>query len=271
MTPGRETFLNFGSGSILAFYLLALFATLVFLFGFWFRFRKYRQGRQLGRLSWRRIERAMVDLGSQRTIGKRDPLVRLAHFFVFWGFLVLLAATTIIAIDEDIIGLLLGRPDLQFWHGGFYIAYSLVVDVFSIGFIGGLLFLGWRRRQRPFRLDYQRVDRDKDTSDRGGYTLDDRAFLVILMFLAVSGLLLEGFRIAATGFPDFEIASVAGWLVGVLTSGLGPEANETARIITWWTHAVAALTFVAFIPTWYSANRTLPAGSPPQMGTPAPG
>ena len=245
---GRETFLNLGPGSVLAFYLLALVAILVFLSGFWFRLRKYRQGRRFGRLSWRRIERALVDLASQRTIGKRDPLVRAAHFFVFWGFLVLLAATTIIAIDEDVIGLFLGRPDLQFWRGAFYIGYSLVVDVFSLGFIAGLLFLAWRRRQRPYRLNYARVDREQGSSDRRGYTLDDRAFLIILLFLGLSGLLLEGFRIAATEFPDFEVASVGGWLVGLLTSGLGPEGNEMARIVTWWIHAVTALGFIASIP-----------------------
>jgi Fe-S oxidoreductase len=245
---GRETFLNLGSGSVLSFYLLALLATLVFLSGFGFRLRKYRQGKRTERLSWRRIERAIVDLASQRTVGKRDRAVRVAHFFVFWGFLVLLMATTIIAIDEDVIGLFFDRPDLQFWKGPFYIAYSLVVDVFSVGFIAGLVFLARRRRQHPHRLDYRRVDREASTADRSGYTLDDRAFLVVLLFLGVSGLLLEGFRIAASDFPDFEVASVAGWLVGLVTSGMGPEANETARLVTWWAHAAAALTFIAFIP-----------------------
>ncbi|MDP3983754.1 MAG: heterodisulfide reductase-related iron-sulfur binding cluster [Acidimicrobiia bacterium] len=246
--PGRETFIDLGPGSKLAFYLLALFSVLVFLSGFGLRLRKYAQGRRRGGLSWRRIERAAVDLASQRTVGKRDPLVRLAHFFVFWGFLVLLAATTIIAVDEDIIGLFFGRPDLRFWRGTFYVGYSLVVDVFSLGFIAGLIFLGLRRRRHPFRLDYDRVDREAPASDRRGYSIDDRAFLVTLLFLGVSGLLLEGFRIAALDFPDFEVASIAGWVVGGLTSGLGPEANETARLWAWWVHTLAALGFIAFIP-----------------------
>lgn len=245
---GRETFLNLGSGSVLSFYLLALLATLIFLSGFFIRFRKYRLGRPAGRFSWRRIERAIVDLASQRTVGKRDPKIRLAHFFVFWGFAVLTVATATIAVDEDVIGLLLDRPDLQFWRGPFYVGYSLVVDLFSVGFIAGLLYLAWHRRQRPARLDYTRVDRAKESSDRRGYTLDDRVYLIILLFLGLSGLLLEGFRIAANDFPEFEVASVGGWLVGLATSGLGPEGNETARLVTWWVHALSALTFIAFIP-----------------------
>ncbi len=243
---GRETFEGFGTSSILVFYLLALAAIVVFLYGFWRRFAKYRKGRGVARLSMRRIRRALVDLSSQRTIGKRDPYVRVAHFLVFWGFLVLTIGTTIIAIDEDIIGLLLDKPEWQFWHGAFYVGYALVLDVFGIGFIVGLLMLGYRRRKEPFRLGYERVD--TETYDRRGYSLDDRVFLVILLFLGVSGFLLEGFRIAAADFPSFEAVSIAGWVIGLATSVMGESANDVARIGMWWVHAGAALAFVAAIP-----------------------
>ncbi len=246
-SAGRDVFLNFGNGTIIAFYLLALLATLIFLSGFLFRVQKYSRGRSRPFL-WRRLGPAIAQISSQRTVAKRNPGVGLAHFFVFWGFLVLLAATTIIAIDEDIIGLLLDRPDLQFWHGTFYQVYSLVVDVFSIGFVVGLIYLWRRRLTRPFPLDYDRVDREKDGYDRAGYVIDDRAFLWVLLFIAISGFLLEGFRIAATEFPDFEVYSVAGWVIGQAASFLGGEGAEVARVIAWWAHTLAALTFVAFIP-----------------------
>ena len=42
---GREVFLNQGTGAILAFYLLALLATLIFVTGFFFRAKKYARGR----------------------------------------------------------------------------------------------------------------------------------------------------------------------------------------------------------------------------------
>lgn len=244
---GREVFLNMGDGAIIAFYLLALLATLIFLSGFLFRARKYARGR--GRpFDWRRIGPALAEITSQRTVAKRDRAVGLAHFFVFWGFTVLTIATAIIAIDEDLILLFLDRPDLQFWHGAFYQGYSLVVDVFSVGFIAGLVYLGWRRRDPPFRLDYQRVDREEGSYNRDGYTVDDRTFLWILLFISISGFLLEGFRIVATDFPDFEIFSVAGWVIGLSVSFLGADGAETARLVFWWVHSLAALTFVAFIP-----------------------
>jgi Fe-S oxidoreductase len=243
---GREVFLGFGDATVIAFYLLTLVASVVFLYGFWRRLRKYRKGKPAGRFSLKRLGPAIKELGSQRTVGKRDRAVGVAHFFVFWGFLVLLAGTTIIAIDEDVIGLLLDKPEWQFWHGAFYVGYALALDVFGIGFILGLVYLARRRRSRPERLDYARVDRDE--YDRRGYSLDDRVFLAILLMLGVSGFLLEGFRLAAIDFPSFERVSVAGYTVGLAFSWLGEQGSDAARVITWWAHSGAALAFVAYIP-----------------------
>jgi Fe-S oxidoreductase len=245
--PGRETFLNMGDGGVIAFYLLALLATLIFLSGFLFRARKYGRGRSRP-IDWKRVGPAVAEITSQKTVSKGDRRVGLAHFFVFWGFIVLTIATGIIAIDEDVIGLFLDRPDLQFWHGAFYQGYSLVVDLFSIGFIAGLVYLGWRRRHPPFKLGYERVDRDEGSYDRKGYVIDDRAFLVVLLFIGTTGFLLEGFRIVATDFPSFEIFSIAGWTIAQAVSFVGADGAETARLLFWWTHALAALTFIAFIP-----------------------
>ncbi len=244
---GRETFLNFGSGETLAFYLLALLATLIFFSGFLFRIRKYARGRRR-KFDWRRLGPAVAEIASQRTVAKRDRAVGLAHFFVFWGFIVLLAATATIAIDDDVIKRFLGRPDLQFWKGAFYQGYSLIVDVFGIGFIAGLIYLGRRRRKPPAKLGYERVDRAKGTYDRSGYAIDDRMFLRVLLVIAISGFLLEGFRIAATDFPDFEIFSIGGWVVALGASLVGTDWAETIRIVLWWAHAGASLAFIAFIP-----------------------
>jgi len=245
-TTGRETFLGFGTSAKVIFYALATIAIALFVWGFYRRIRKYRRGRPTARLDYGRFIRALGDIASSRTIGKRKPIVGIAHFFVLWGFIVLLIGTTIIAIDEDIIGVLLDKPEWQFWRGGFYSAYALILDVFGIGFVAGLVVLARIRRSAPERLDYTRVD-DVE-ADRGGYSLDDRVFLAILVFIGVSGFLLEGFRIAATDYPDFEVVSIAGWAIAWLTGPLGETGNDLARTITWWFHGVAALAFVAYLP-----------------------
>ena len=243
---GREVFLGFDTGLVLLFYGLTTVAIGVFLWGFYRRLRKYTRGRPSARLNWGRFIKALGDISSNRTIAKRKRSVGVAHFFVFWGFIVLLIGTTIIAIDEDIIGFILQKPEWQFWSGPFYVAYALILDIFGIGFVVGLIVLARVRRSEPPRLDYARVDGVE--ADRRGYSLDDRVFLGTLLFLGVSGFLLEGFRIAATDFPSFEVVSIGGWVVALLTSPLGESANDAARIATWWVHGLAALTFVAYLP-----------------------
>ncbi len=246
-TPGRETFLGFAPWATALFYVLTAISIGFFFLGFWQRIKKYRQGRAAGRGGLLRLMRAVGVIASQRTVAKRDRYVGVAHFLVFWGFLVMLAGTSIIAIDEDIIGLALRRPEWQFWTGTFYVVYALVLDLFGIGFIVGLLMLAYRRnRMRPPRLEYDRVD--GRASDRDGYRRDDRVFMLILLFLGVSGFFLEGFRIAATDFPGFEAVSFAGWIIGKLFAGLGTAANDVARMTTWWVHTLAALSFVAYVP-----------------------
>lgn len=247
-TAGREVFLGFGTGAIVLFYGLSAIAIALFLYGSWKRLAKYRRGTGSRRFSWARLGFGIRQIASQRTVAERNRAVGVAHFFVFWGFIVLLIATAIIAIDEDIIGVFLDKPEWQFWHGAFYVAYSFVVDVFGIGFVAGVIYLARRRSRHPDPLDYNRVDLGPDQYDRRGYSLDDRVFLAILLFLGITGFLLEGFRIAATDFPDFEVVSIGGWVIALITSPIGESAADALRVATWWIHALAALSFVAYIP-----------------------
>ena len=63
--------------------------------------------------------------------------------------------------------------------------------------------------------------------------IGDWAFLGILFFLALTGFLLEGFRIAVTD-PPFEVWSPAGWALGpaFISLGLEGDAAESARLAT---------------------------------------
>jgi Fe-S oxidoreductase/nitrate reductase gamma subunit len=245
-TAGREVFLGFDTTLVIVFYVLTTVAIGFFVWGFYRRIRKYTRGSSVRRLDWGGFVRALGDIASNRTIAKRHKVVGVAHFFVLWGFVVLLIGTTIIAINDDIIGFILGKPEWEFWHGTFNVVYAFVLDVFGIGFIVGLIVLARIRRSDPPRLDYARVDGVE--ANRSGYSLDDKVFLGTLLFLGVSGFLLEGFRIAATDFPSFEVVSIGGWTIAFLTGWLGESANDALRMATWWIHALAALTFVAYLP-----------------------
>ena len=89
----------------------------------------------------------------------------------------------------------------DFWRGSFYLGYSLFLDVFGFALAVGLAIMAVKRGiLRPFRLDYRRPDREED---RRRYVIGDWVFLGSLFFLALTGFLLEAFRIAETN-PSFE-------------------------------------------------------------------
>ena len=52
----------------------------------------------------------------------------LGHLLIFYGFLVLFIGTAILAFQDNVAKPLL---DFDFWHGWFYLGYSLFLDLFE--------------------------------------------------------------------------------------------------------------------------------------------
>ncbi len=244
----RETFANLPVWAIAFWYFLIFVSTGILFYGIYRLARKYRQGRgpvEVDRPARRAGETLKIVL-SHSWIRRRDPLSGFAHLFVFYGFMVLFVGTAILAVQDD----LLGPLGFEFWKGWFYKGYSLFLDVFGGALIVGLIVLAVKRGIiRPFRLDYWRPDRAEGESDRSRYVLGDWLFLGLLFFLALSGFLLEAFRIAETN-PSFEVWSPIGWVVGqgFRTIGFDDGAALMAHRVDWWVHGVVALAFVASIP-----------------------
>jgi Fe-S oxidoreductase/nitrate reductase gamma subunit len=245
VTETRQTFAGLTHWEIVFWYGLIVVSTAVFFWGVALLVLKYRRGRSTVGLDGigRRTLRAAGIVLTHRWIKRRDPLAGIGHAFIFYGFLVLFAGTVILAFQDDFAKPLLG---FDFWHGAFYLGYSLVLDVFGIALAVGLAIMIVKRLRRPPRLDYHRPDREED---RRRYVIGDWVFVGCLFFLALSGFLLEAFRIAGTN-PSFETWSPVGWAVGQGFRSLGMTAQQasTAHFATWWTHGVVALTFVASIP-----------------------
>jgi Fe-S oxidoreductase/uncharacterized membrane protein len=242
----RQTFAGLSHWEIVFWYGLILVSTAIFFLGVARLVLKYRRGRSAKtelRGIGRRAAQAAAIVFTHRWIKRRDPLAGLGHALIFYGFLVLFAGTTILAFQDDVAKPLFG---FDFWRGSFYLGYSLVLDVFGFGLALGLAIMAVKRARRPPRLDYRRPDREED---RRGYAIGDWVFLGSLFFLALSGFLLEAFRIAQTN-PSFETWSPVGWVVGRGFRGLGMTAQQasSAHFATWWTHGVVALAFVASIP-----------------------
>jgi Fe-S oxidoreductase len=245
VTETRQTFAGLAHWEIVFWYVLIVASTAIFFLGGARLVLRYRRGGsnvELRDLPGR-IARASTIVFTHRWIKRRDPLAGVGHALIFYGFLALFAGTAILAFQDDVAKPLFG---FDFWRGSFYLGYSLVLDVFGIALAIGLAIMAAKRLRHPPRLDYRRPDR---AEDRRAYVIGDWAFLGSLFFLALSGFLLEAFRITQTQ-PPFETWSPVGWAVGRAFRGLGMTAQEasSAHFATWWTHGVVALVFVASIP-----------------------
>ncbi|MDX6621484.1 MAG: hypothetical protein QOK36_3870, partial [Gaiellales bacterium] len=170
MSETRETFADLSTAGVVAWYALTAVSTGIFVWGVVALVAKYRRGRRDAappEPRGPRLRRAAWIVLTHVWIRRRDGTSGAAHLLVFYGFLVLLAGTTILALQDDIVAPLFG---VHFWRGWFYLAYSLALDLGGLALVVGLLMFGWKRYAvRPDRLRYR--------SDMGHYARGDAVFL----------------------------------------------------------------------------------------------
>ncbi|MFB6075042.1 MAG: (Fe-S)-binding protein [Haloarculaceae archaeon] len=242
-TVTRPTFWRIGPIGEAVFYYLAAVSILVFLVRVYRRVARYRRGSadpfdRLDRPVRRVLSAARLALTNERQFD-RDRVAGLMHLAVVWGFLTLFVGTTILAVDMDLWQPLGGD---SFFVGRFYLSYSFVMDLMGLFFLAGVCVALWRRYGR-------RLERL-----RGRHTgREDHLFLWTLLLLGVGGYLTEALRIlgtSATRDVSFETASFAGWfLAGALdTAGATPHLAAAVYPLAWWSHALLALAFVAWLP-----------------------
>ena len=230
VTATRETFAGMGGVEKGIWYLASLLSTGLFGYGVYRLVRRWRSGR--GALPRPRVGATLRIVLTHVWIRRRAGFAGYAHAGVFYGFLVLFAGTTILAIQDDFAEPVLGWT---FWEGAFYKGYSLFLDVFGAALVIGLcFFVGRRLTTRPAKLTYG---------------AGDWMFVGLLFFLGLSGFALEALRIAIDR-PSFEVWAPVGYAGGnaLHAAGLGAATAETLRHVTWWVHGIVALSFVAAIP-----------------------
>jgi Fe-S oxidoreductase/nitrate reductase gamma subunit len=187
-------------------------------------------------------------VATNSTVGRGDRLTHLAHLGIMWGFIALFLGTVIVTVDYDFARNI--SPSLRFWNGGFYLVFKVVLDTLGAAFLLGLGAMMVRRWViQPWRLRYDRVDREAGTYDRTPYRRGDALFVSLLLGIGVTGFLLESFRLAADR-PDTAAFSPLG-----STIARGLDAITSSHTIwinwhtgMWFTHSVLALAFIAYIP-----------------------
>ncbi len=185
----------------------------------------------------------------------RDPAAGVMHACIYFGFLVLFAATVVLEIDHQM------PPSLKFLHGSVYEGYKATDNTFGIIFLVGLVWaVGRRYIQRPYRIRIKTKP-------------EDAVILGTFLVIGVTGFLVEGFRIALAGRPSFEQWSYVGWGLSALWSGWSHGTLSDLHRTMWVTHFAAFIAFLVILPTtklrhmftspmnMYLADRERPKGA----------
>jgi Fe-S oxidoreductase len=223
----REVFWNIPHSLVWVMYLMFVVSVTIAGYGFWRRVQVWRRGLSANRFD-RPVERLKRVLkhatAQQRTI--REKYAAIFHSFIYSGFIILAIATTVVAIDYDF-----GLPVMQ---GRFYLYFqSLIVDIFGALVLIGVGIALWRRISlKPKKLVY---------------TEESTLILTTIFLMALTGFLVEGWRIAATD-DVWGKWSPVGFLIAQSASFMSKSALRAAHFGAWWTHAVLVFGFIAWAP-----------------------
>jgi len=214
-----------------AVYLLMFVAFGYLLFTLIQRYRIWRQGRGELRTDYheKRIVAFVKYVIFQWKILK-ESYAGIMHVAVFWGFVGLFLVTMIIMIQDDLTELFF---HYKFIYGNFYLYWSLFADLCGLVVLAGLGMAFWRRyKTKPSRLDTK---------------MTDTFALVLITVIIVTGFTTEGFRIAMSGFPAFEVWSPVGYVTALAFSWVGPGGLQVSHYLSWWIHVLAAFVFIGLV------------------------
>jgi Fe-S oxidoreductase/nitrate reductase gamma subunit len=232
--PTRQIGWNVGEVAFAVMYVVVAVQALVLGYAFTRRYLMWRRGRPFApvdRIGQRARQALSVVFLHRRLIRPGYVYAGLMHLFIFWGFVVLFIGTLIVLLEADIV-----RPyfGLSFFNGPFYVVYKLVINLFGLLFLVGLLMAVYRRYGQKLPKFRRNLS-------------DDAIVLGLLLFLGITGFLLEALRLSATRDPNAPIHWVAYPLTLVL-NGVDPAVLGGAHALTWWSHMLANTALLVYIP-----------------------
>ena len=209
-------------------YVLMVPTLAVFGWGFWLKIRRWRAGQPEVRFD-RLGERMQLFLknavGQGRTIKRR--YAGIFHTLVYTGFIVLFLATTVVAIHHD--------TPLHIMKGHFYLIFqSLIVDIFGLFVMVGVALAAIRRWiSKPKLLVYT----------------DEASWILVTIFvMALTGFMIEGWRIAVTDDPWAAWSPIGNLFALASDPLMSDAAMQTGHVAIWWFHLVVAFGWIAWVP-----------------------
>jgi len=232
---GREVFWNAPFEGILFFF--TAIALIICAYGL---YRRWQMWKAVGLPEARtdnageRIKSLIVNgLLQARTF--RESYAGIFHGLIFFGFCVLIFGAAIDATQYHI--------GLPFFHGGFYLWFSLVMEIFGLAVLIGVTMAIIRRYiLKPDLLSY------RGTSDN---TPDDAIVLVGLGAIIVTGFIIEALRLHVNvnldGFT-WGKWSFVGYVLSQTLTGVSYETTRVLHKVVWWIHSFLTLGLIAYMP-----------------------
>ncbi len=178
-----------------------------------------------------RIKGVIVYVGAQLRLF-RFWLPGTAHFFIFWGFL-LLSLTILQAIAEGLVAFV--NPDYSLPIIGSFGPLALVQDFFALFVIIAILYgLYLRLVVNPERY-------------KGSHKSQGVMVLLFIMTIMVTLLIVNGIRINLGNDPLHAWRPVS-MVIGGLFSGLGAGSQKVIAEAAYWIHLGVVLLFLTELP-----------------------
>lgn len=243
MDATRETYLFLPAWQKGLFYLL-IFASLGWMiWQIWEKARVWRKGQPISwKANWIGSVLTYI-LGQKKVQGSRPKDGAPMHLMIFYGFLALMLATTLLSIAE--YGPILGLPN--FHKGGYYLVYEFVFDIMGLVFTVGVAWALVRRLQMIKKHGVPVTDpetnRPKCSKNPLSHDWRDLAALVLLLGLGVTGFVVEAARMVAKP-ESWDSAAPIGYALSKVMPPIGPPAY----IAIWWIHALLVCVFFIVLP-----------------------
>jgi Fe-S oxidoreductase len=166
----------------------------------------------------------LVVLGQSGVL--RDPIPGIAHFFTFWGFII---------IQFGLLALMLRAFNVTLPFFGDSHAFAALLDIFIIFVIIALVVFAFRRA----------VIRPKQLSSFLHGPWDGFIILGLILAVLITLALVEIFDYAASNGAAW---SLFGMWFGPSVSGLGTETDLILFRIFWFTHILIFFAFLVYLP-----------------------
>jgi Fe-S oxidoreductase/nitrate reductase gamma subunit len=176
-----------------------------------------------------RLKRVLTIAFGQKKL-LREFVAGWMHFFIFWGFVILLTAI-LDAILEGLFGVNLSII------GGFYRYIAFFQDLMGLLVILSIIIALYRRYiQKPKRLQVEKTSK-----------IDATVILLLIFFIMLTmfGTYATQINLGNAEYYDLRFVSIR---FASLLDGLGWDAQDLLHSIFWWTHILLVLGFLNYLP-----------------------